>query len=140
MEWNDPEDIALVSSTFQRWTDAVIAKDEVTVAEIHDDGFRVRFGDKLLTKNEHIQLELAVANEEMRLLALEATRRIGDLLLVWSRHFIRVSSIPEIPSLGLLGDWGSEAVAKRGFTQGEFSIWKYTGKTLKYLAFDIGSF
>ena len=60
MEWNNPEDIALASSTFQRWTDAVIAKDEATVTENHDDGFRVRFGDQLLTKSERIQLELAV--------------------------------------------------------------------------------
>lgn len=140
MEWNDPKDIALVSGTFQAWTDAVISKDHATVATFHDDGFRVRLGDRLLTKAEHIELELAVANSEMNLLEVEATRRIGDILLVWSRHFIKVESIPEIPSLGLVGDWGNESVAKQGFVQGELSIWRFERDRIKCLAFDIGSF
>jgi hypothetical protein len=74
------------------------------------------------------------------LLEIEATRRVGELLLVWSRHFIRVNAIPQIPSLGLLGDWGNEKVAKQGFNQGELSVWRYDGDKLKCLAFDIGSF
>jgi len=38
MEWNDPKDIALVSRTFQTWTDAVIAKDRAgRSAKIHCD-------------------------------------------------------------------------------------------------------
>ena len=82
MEWNDAHDIALVSSTFQRWTDAIIGKDRAAVASIHDEDFRVRLG----------------------------------------------------------GDWANEAVAKKGFTQGEFSVWRYAGEELKCLAFDIGSF
>jgi hypothetical protein len=140
MEWNDPKDFALVSRTFQTWADTVIAKDRATVASIHDEGFRVRLGTRLLTKNEHIELELIVANAEMRLTAVEATRRVGELLLVWSTHFIRVNAIPQIPSLGLLGDWGNEKVAKQGFTQGELSVWRYEGDSLKCIAFDIGSF
>lgn len=140
MEWNDPADIALVSSRFQAWTNAVIAKDRATVESIHDDGFRVRLGNRLLTKDEHIQLELAVANAEMNLLEVESTRRIGEILLVWSKHFIRVHAIPQIPSLDLLGDWGNEEVAKKGFTQGELSVWRHAGGKLKCLAFDIGSF
>jgi hypothetical protein len=140
MEWNDPQDIALVSRTFQTWTDAVIARDRATVASIHDEGFRVRFGERLLSKSEHIELELAVAHAEMKLLEVEATRRVAGLLLVWSRHFIRVNAIPQIPGLGLLGDWGNEQVAKQGFTQGELSVWRYEGDKLKCLAFDIGSF
>lgn len=140
MEWNDPQDIALVSRSFQAWTDAVIAKDGATVDSFHDDGFRVRLGDRLLTKAEHIELELAVANSEMTLLDVEATRRIGEVLLVWSRHFIRAEAIPEIPGLGLVGDWGNAAVARKGFIQGEFSVWRYEGDRIRCLAFDIGSF
>jgi len=46
-----------------------------------------------------------------------------------------VTSLPEIPSLGLVGDWGDEKAAKRGFTQGEFSVWRFEGGRIKCLAF-----
>lgn len=135
LEWNDPDDIARISRAFQTWTDAVIAKDRATIESFHDEGFRAGLGDRLLTKAQHIQLELAVGNTEMKLLQVEATRRVGDILLVWSKHFIRVNSLPQIPSLGLVGDWGDEKAAKRGFTQGEFSVWRFEGKRLECLSF-----
>jgi hypothetical protein len=140
VEWNDPKDVALLSNTFDIWTKAVIAKDHVTISDIHDEGFRVRLGDRLLNKQEHIDLELAVANTEMRLVKVEATRRMGDFLLAWTRHFIKVSSLPPIPHLGLTGDWGNEAAARKGFMQGEFSVWRFEGEAIKCIAFDIGSF
>lgn len=134
-EWNNPEDIALVSRSFTTWTDAVIAKDKATVESFHDEGFRAGLGDRLFNKAQHVELELAVANTEMKLLKVQATRRIGDILLVWSQHFIRVDSLPEIPSLGLLGDWGDEKMAKQGFTQDEISVWRFEGGRIKCLAF-----
>lgn len=134
-QWNDPEDIALVSRAFETWTDAVIAKDRATIESFHDEGFRAGLGDRLLTKAQHIQLELTVPNREMKLIKIEATRRIGDILLVWSTHFIRVDSLPEIPSLGLFGDWGDEKAAKQGFNQDEFSVWKFDRGRIKCLSF-----
>lgn len=139
-EWNDPADIALVSETFKAWTDAVLARDKATVESFHDDGFRVRMGERILTKDEHVTLELAVASTQMDLVSVEATRRVGDLLLVWSRHFIKVDSIPELPALGLVGDWANEAVARRGFTQDEMTVWRFEGGRIRCLAFDIGGF
>jgi hypothetical protein len=140
VEWNDPGDVALLTSTFDNWTNAVISKDRVTIAGMHDEGFRVRLGDRLLNKHEHTDLEIAVANTDMKLIEVEATRRIGDLLLAWTRHFIKVSALPPIPNLGLFGDWGNEAAARRGFIQGEFSVWRFEGKKIKCVAFDIGSY
>ena len=133
--WNNPHDIELVSRTFNEWTNAVIAKDRAKIESFHDEGFRAGLGDKLLTKAQHVQLELTVGNAEMNLLKIAATRRVGDVLLVWSNHFIRVTSLPEIPSLGLLGDWGDEKAAKKGFTQDEFSVWMFEGDRIKCLAF-----
>ena len=72
MEWNDPADIALVSRTFDEWAAAVIAKDRPAVETFHDNGFRVRLGKGLLDKNEHNDLELAVASSR-----LEARLRYG---------------------------------------------------------------
>jgi hypothetical protein len=134
-EWNNPEDIALVSRAFNTWTDAVIAKDKATIESFHDDEFRAGLGDRLFNKAEHIEIELLVGNVEMKLLEVHATRRIGNILMVWSQHFIRVDSLPEIPSLGLIGDWGGEASAKQGFTQDEISVWRFEGGRLKCLAF-----
>ena len=139
MEWNDPKDIALVTETFDAWAVAVLAKDGPTVATFHDDGFRVRLGKRLLTKAEHIHLELTVGNVEMRLTEVEATRRIGDILFVWSRHFIRATSVPPIPEFGLEGDWANEAMAQKGFEQGEISVWRDEGGKLKCLAFEISA-
>jgi hypothetical protein len=133
--WNDPHDIELVSGTFNEWTNAVIAKERAKIESFHDEGFRAGLGDKLLTKAQHVQLELTVGNAEMRLLKITAARRVGDVLLVWSKHFIRVTSLPEIPSLGLLGDWGDEKAAKKGFVQDEFSVWRFEGARIKCLAF-----
>ena len=135
LEWNDPNDIARISRAFQTWTDAVIAKDRATIESFHDEGFRAGLGDRIFTKAQHIQLELAVGNTEMKLLRVTATRHVGDILLVWSKHFIRVNSLPQIPSLGLVGDWGDEEAAKRGFTQGEFSVWRFEGNRIKCLSF-----
>ena len=134
-EWNDPHDVELVSRTFNEWTNAVIEKDGAKIESFHDEGFRAGLGDKLLKKAQHVQLELTVGNAEMKLLEIAATRRVGDVLLVWSKHFIRVTSLPEIPSLGLLGDWGDEKAAKKGFTQDEFSVWMFEGDRIKCLAF-----
>jgi hypothetical protein len=133
--WNIPHDIELVSRTFDEWTNAVIAKDRAKIERFHDEGFRAGLGDKLLTKAQHVHLELTVGNAEMKLLKIAATRRSGDVLLVWSKHFIRVTSLPEIPSLGLLGDWGDEKAAKKGFIQDEFSVWRFEGDRIKCLSF-----
>jgi hypothetical protein len=134
-EWNDPHDVELVSRTFNEWTNAVIERDGAKIESFHDEGFRAGLGDKLLKKAQHVQLELTVGNAEMKLLEIAATRRVGDVLLVWSKHFIRVTSLPEIPSLGLLGDWGDEKVAKKGFMQDEFSVWRFEGDRIKCLSF-----
>jgi hypothetical protein len=133
--WNNPLDIELVSRTFNEWTEAVIAKDRGKVESFHDHGFRAGLGGKLLTKPQHVQLELTVGNAEMKLLEIVATRHVADVLLVWSKHFIRVTSLPEIPSLGLLGDWGDEKAAKKGFIQDEFSVWRFDGDRIKCLSF-----
>lgn len=139
MEWNDPGDIALVTETFDAWAEAVLAKDGPAVETFHDEGFRVRLGARLLTKVEHVRLELAVDNVEMRLTQVEATRRIGDILFVWSRHFIRATAVPPIPEFGLEGDWGNEALARKGFEQGEISVWRDEGGRLKCLVFEISA-
>jgi hypothetical protein len=133
--WNDPKDMAMVSRAFRTWTDAVIAKDRATIESFHDEGFRAGLGNRVLTKAQHIQLELIVENKEMKLTSIEATRRVGDILLVWSTHFIRVDALPEIPSLGLFGDWGDEKAAKRGFSQNEFSVWRFADGRIKCLEF-----
>lgn len=133
-EWNNPADVAAVSGAFRSWTDAVIRKDSAKIESFHDEGFRAGVGARMLTKAEHIEVELAVGNKEMRLLKIQ-TRRVGDLLLVWSSHFIRADPVPPIPSLGLIGDWGDAKAAKRGFTQDEFSVWRFEGGQLKCLAF-----
>lgn len=140
MEWNDPADLALVTKTFDAWADAVIAKDRARIETFHDDGFRVRVGDRLLDKDEHMLLETTVTNTQMDLMSIEATRRIGDVLLVWSTHFIKIEETPEIPSLGLFGDWGNLEVLKQGFVQGELSVWRFEGDRIVCAAFDIGSF
>ena len=139
MEWNDPADIELVSRTFDNWAAAVIAKDRGTVETFHDEGFRVRLGKGLLTKDEHIDLELAVAVREMSIIEIEATRSIGELLLVWSRHLIRADAVPPVPRLGLHGDWGNEEASKRGFVQLEFTVWRRVGDRLECVAFEAKS-
>ena len=136
MEWNDPADIVLVSRTFDAWAAAVIAKDRATVETFHDDGFRVRLGKGLLEKNEHIDLELAVAVREMSIIEIESTRRMGHLLLVWSKHLIRADHVPELPELGLKGDWGNETASRVGFVQLEFTVWRRDGDRLKCVAFE----
>ena len=140
MEWNDPNDRALVAKTFDAWADAVIAKDRARIETFHDAGFRVRVGERLLDKDEHMLLEMSVTNTQMDLMSIEATRRIGDVLLVWSTHFIKIEEAPEIPSLGLFGDWGNLEVLKKGFVQGEFTVWRFEGDRIVCAAFDIGSF
>jgi hypothetical protein len=137
MEWNDPKDIDQVTKTFDAWAKAVLAKDETAVESFHDEGFRVHVGARLLTRAEHVRLEITVDNVEMRLTKVEATRRIGDILFVWSRHFIRASAVPPIPELGLEGDWANEAMAQKGFEQSEISVWRDIGGLLKCLAFEI---
>ena len=139
MEWNDPADIALVSRTFDAWAAAVIAKDRPTVETFHDNGFRVRLGKGLLDKNEHIDVELAVAVRERSIIEVESTRRMGDLLLVWSKHLIRADHVPELPGLGLKGDWGNEKASKVGFVQLEFTVWRRDGDRLKCVAFEAKS-
>lgn len=139
MEWNDPEDIRLVSGVFDAWAAAVIAKDRAAVEGFHDDGFRVRIGEALIDKAGHVALELGVAVREMSIVEITATRRIGDLLLVWSKHLIRADAVPELPELGLTGDWGDQAAAKRGFVQIEFTLWRDDGGSLKCVAFEVGA-
>jgi hypothetical protein len=139
MEWNDPVDIELVSRTFDNWAAAVIAKDRRTVATFHDDGFRVRLGKGLLNKDQHIDVELSVAVREMSIIEIEATRKMGDLLLVWSKHLIRADAVPPIPRLGLDGDWGNEKASKVGFVQLEFTVWRRAGDRLKCIAFEAKS-
>lgn len=140
MEWNDPADVALVTEAFRVWAKAVMGKDRATVESLHEAGFRVRLGDRLLDRDEHILLELAVKNSQMDTLAIDATRRIGEVLLVWSRRLMKVEETPEIPSLGLFGDWGNIEVLRKGFVQGEFSVWRQDGNRIRCMAFDIGSF
>lgn len=139
MEWNDPEDIALVSRTFDAWAVAVIAKDRPTVESFHDDGFRVRLGERLIDKPEHVLLELTVGVQEMSIISIDATRRVGDMLLVWSRHLIRADRVPPIPELGLEGDWGNEDASRAGFAQTEFTLWRREGDGLKILVFEARS-
>jgi hypothetical protein len=43
----------------------------------------------------------------------------------------------EPPELGLVGDWADEAVAGRGFTQDEMTVWRFEGERMRRLAFDI---
>jgi hypothetical protein len=112
----------------------VIRKDRAKIESFHDEGFRAGVGGRMLTKAEHVEMELTVGNKEMKLLKIQ-TRRVGDVLLVWSSHFIRADPVPEIPKLGLIGDWGDAKAAKRGFTQDEFSVWRFEGGRLKCLAF-----
>lgn len=140
MEWNNPSDIALVTDTFNDWAAAVIAKDRAALEAFHDQGFRVRVGDRLLDRDDHMLLEVTVTNTQMDLISIEATRRIGDVLLVWSTHSITIEEAPEIPSLGLFGDWGDLEALKRGFIQGEFTVWRFEGERLLCAAFDIASF
>jgi hypothetical protein len=139
MEWNDPHDIALVTKTFDAWAAAVIAKDEAAVRAFHDPDFRVRIGDRLFDKVSHVALELAVAVREMSIIQIEETRRIGDILLVWSKHFIAADAVPPIPGLGLEGDWGGEAAARTGFVQVEMTVWRREGGSLKCCAFEARS-
>lgn len=138
-EWNDPADIALVSATFDAWAAAVIAKDRPLVESFHDDGFRVRLGDLMLDKAGHATLELSVAVREMSIIEITATRRIGDMLLVWSKHLIRADAVPPIPELGLEGDWGNEKAAREGFVQAEFTVWRQEGERLKCMVFEARS-
>jgi len=135
-EWNDPADIELVSRTFDTWAERVIAKDRPSVETFHDDGFRVRLGERLYNKDEHITLELGVAVREMSIIQIETTRRLGDILLVWSKHLIRADHVPEMPQLGLQGDWGDAQAAKTGFVQLEFTVWRRENGKLKCLAFE----
>lgn len=139
MEWNDPDDVALVTATFDAWAAAVISKDRPLVESFHDDGFRVRIGDRLYGKQQHILLELTVGVREMSLISINETRRLGDLLLVWSKHLIRADRVPPIPELGLVGDWGNEAAARVGFEQVEFTLWRREGDRLKNLVFEVRS-
>ena len=139
MEWNDPDDIALVSRTFDAWAAAVVAKDRPTVESFHDDGFRVRLGDRLIDKPEHVLLELTVGVQEMSIISIDATRRVGDMLLVWSKHLIRADGVPPIPELGLEGDWGNEEASRAGFVQTEFTLWRREGDRLKILVFEARS-
>jgi hypothetical protein len=140
MEWNDPSDIALVTETFNAWAAAVIAKDRPKLEYFHDEGFRVRLGDRLLNRDDHMLLEVTVTNTQMDLISIEATRRIDDTLLVWSTHRITITEAPEIPSLGLFGDWGNSEALKQGFVQGEFTVWRFKGNRLLCAAFEIASF
>lgn len=139
MEWNDPDDIALVSRTFDAWAAAVVAKDRPTVESFHDDGFRVRLGDRLIDKPEHVMLELTVGVQEMSIISIDAVRRVGDMLLVWSKHLIRADKVPPIPELGLEGDWGNEEAARAGFAQTEFTLWRREDDRLKILVFEARS-
>jgi hypothetical protein len=138
-EWDVPADIALVSATFDAWAAAVIAKDRPLVEAFHDDGFRVRLGDLMLDKAKHATLELSVAVREMSIIEITSTRRIGDMLLVWSKHLIRADTVPPIPELGLEGDWGNEAAARQGFVQTEFTLWRQEGDRLRCLMFEARS-
>jgi hypothetical protein len=135
-EWNVPEDIDLVSKTFDGWAERVIAKDRPSVEAYHDDGFRVRIGQRIYNKAEHVTIELAVEVREMSIIEIEATRRLGDFLFVWSKHRIRADEVPEIPELGLLGDWGDEKASKAGFVQYEFTAWRRDGQRLRCLTFE----
>ena len=136
MEWNDPADIALVSRTFDAWAEAVIVKDRPLVATFHDDGFRARIADRMIDKQSHIELELTVAVREMSIIEITATRRMGDILLVWSKHRIVADQVPPLPQFGLQGDWGNEAAARVGFPQIEFTVWRQQGDALKCVAFE----
>lgn len=138
-EWDDPADIALVSRTFDAWAAAVIAKDRPLVESFHDDGFRVRLGDLMLDKTGHATLELAVAVREMSIIEITSTRRVGNMLLVWSKHLIRADAVPPIPELGLEGDWGNEAAAREGFVQTEFTLWRQEGERFKCMVFEARS-
>lgn len=136
MEWNDPADIQLVSRTFDDWAAAVIAKDRPLVETFHDDGFRARIADRMIDKASHIELELTVAVREMSIMEITATRRMGELLLVWSKHRIVADRVPPLPQFGLQGDWGNEAAAQVGFPQTEFTVWRREGAGLKCVAFE----
>lgn len=102
----------------------------------HDEGFRVRIGNALFGKAQHVQLELGVAVREMSIIEIEATRRLGDVLLVWSKHLIAADAVPPIAEIGLAGDWGGEEAAKKGFVQNEFTVWRSDGEHLKCQAFE----
>ena len=138
-EWNDPADIALVSQAFDAWAAAVIAKDRPLVESFHDDGFRLRMGDPLIDKAGHVLIELSVAVREMSIIEITSTRRIGDILLVWSKHLIRADAVSPVPELGLVGDWGDEKAAREGFVQTEFTAWRQEGAGLKCLVFEAKS-
>ncbi|MFV3077039.1 hypothetical protein [Niveispirillum fermenti] len=137
MEWNDPGDMALITRIFRAWAEAVLAKDGDRVESFHDEGFKVRIGERLFDKRAHIAIELAVDSREMRLVAIDAVRRVGDLLLVWSSHFIRAENVPAIPALGLPDGWADGDLARAGFTQTEFTVWRVDGDHARCLAFDI---
>lgn len=139
MEWNDPKDVELASRTFKDWADAVRAKDKARVESFHDESFLVRMGGRLLGKEEHVQIEMTVENSEMTLVELEATRRIGNVLLVWSKHFIRADAVPAIPALGLGEQWFDQEAVRKGFVQAELTVWRQEGDRLRCLAFDIGA-
>jgi hypothetical protein len=113
-EWNDPADIKLVSRTFDDWAEPVIAKDRPRVESFHDDGFRVRLGERLYGKDEHVAIELSVAVREMSIIEIEATRRIGNILLVWSKHLIKADHVPELPPARPQGRLGRCACRRAG--------------------------
>lgn len=67
---------------------------------------------------------------------ITATRRIGDILLVWSKHLIAADTVPEMPEFGLEGDWGDANAARAGFIQSEFTVRRTEGPRLICLAFE----
>ena len=72
----------------------------------------------------------------MSIIEIEATRRIGNILLVWSKHLFKADHVPALPQLGLDGDWGDAHAARMGFVQLEFTVWRQEGDKLKCLAFE----
>lgn len=137
MSWNDTNDRRLVTEAFEQWGKAVLGKDREALERIHDPGFKVTVGNALLDKAGHIELEMQVAAREIRLTELTATRRLGDLILAWSKHRMAADHVPGVASADLQAGWVPDSLAQAGFEQREFSVWRQHGDTLQCVAFEL---
>lgn len=137
-EWDNEVDLADVRNTFDKWAEAVVAGDRARIETFHDDGFLVTLPDgTLLGKDHHITLEIEAGMKTMTVTALK-TRRCGDVILAWARHFLRGTEAPPVQGTRLSGEWVASDTMLNGFEQADFSVWRrHSDGSLKCMAFEL---
>jgi hypothetical protein len=80
---------AEVAEAYGRWTSAITAHDAVELSAVHDDEFHYVGPDgQLMTRAEHMAVELLADVEEQSVLDLEVVELSPDVIVSTGRHFL----------------------------------------------------